>query len=528
MRALTVGQRNLLIGSSGNRESGGLFQNVSVSYRTLGFHAALLALLTGVAALARLGAQAGIMIYPDSYQFTLLAEGLAHSLPVDALMGSGGDPWAIPFHRLGYSFVMWPAAQFTDDPLAPGLIVSFAAGVATIPATYLFVLAALRQRGAAVVAALAVALSFSGVAWSRFVMSEALAAFVISLTLLLCALAGRTREPSLGAAAGFAAAAMVLVRFELLLVIPSCALVVHVLSNDPRSKRMLFVFLLSWAVSLVVVGSLWGWCAHDALENFTLNPLFYVKEAFEGPPERTAETIGLAAGVWDFFSHEPILLVGAVLGTVWSIRQFDPRVLAIWPGLILLFLLYVIWNDVRHFATLVPLLAYLTGFGFYHSGRRATDFMRTGPAEHAAALSAVGAIFLVGLLSMQVYLTEAPWHPDEAYEYEIARGVERHVEDLALYENLAVCGYSPEAQHLITGLPAKRLSESDLSLCTDGTYGDHVLVVVDAAVRSHFGYLFESQLKEFPPLFQVATSAPYWEGRSIKYNVSPAVVYLLR
>lgn len=53
--------------------------------------AALVVGLTLSAALVRLSAQGGILLYPDSYQFLLVIRGLAEGIPLDATMGAGGD-----------------------------------------------------------------------------------------------------------------------------------------------------------------------------------------------------------------------------------------------------------------------------------------------------------------------------------------------------------------------------------------------------------------------------------------------------
>lgn len=496
----------------------------------LPFHAAAALALTAVAALLRALAQQGIPLYPDSFQFMLLAHGLAHAVPVDPIMGSGGDPWAIPFHRLGYAFFAAPFALFTDDPFAPGLIVSFVAGVAAVPTVYFLVLAAFRQPIMAIIAGLVVALSFSGVTWSRFPMSESLAIFLVALTMLLGVLAGRTRHPALVVAAGLAAALTVLVRLEMLLLLPTIALLLYVTADTGDRSSIVLRFLASWLVSLVLLATLIGWLAQDVVENFTLNPLYFLDRAFLGSPHRLGGgQFDATTGVWDFFSDEPILSAGLLAGLAWSLRSRDLRIVAIWPGLLALLAIYIAWNAHRHFAPLVPLLAYLSAFGFYHSGRWLMEWLRITSPRWAALASAALAIFVMGLVFIQVSLSESAWHPDVGYEYEVAEAIEERLTTGDLSPAATICAYSPEAYYLAAGLAARRLSEPDLTRCRRGDSPSPMVVVVDAAIRIRFGHPFESQLGQYSrPLFQISTSAPYLHGRQVHENVDPAVAYLVR
>lgn len=64
------------------------------------------------------------------------------------------------------------------------------------------------------------------------------------------------------------------------------------------------------------------------------------------------------------------------------------------------------------------------------------------------------------------------------------------------------------------------------SLCDLGT--GPVLVVVDEPVRSKLGSLAESANAGLARLFSVETTAPYLEGRSVRSETYPAVVYVAR
>lgn len=485
--------------------------------------------LTALAALVRLGAQEGIPLYPDSFQSMLFVRALSSSVPADPTMGVGGDPWAIPFYKLGYPLLTWPFSALSDDPFMPGLIVSFIAGTATVPVVYFLALTGLQSRTAAIGAALATALSFSATAWSRFVMSEATAMFWIALTLLLAVVAGRARHPRLGILTGISAAVMILVRMELVLLLPTVVLLMH----RPREAEQGWAFegryfVVPGLTAFVILSAVCGWLAQNVAEGFTLNPSYFVRAAFSRPPlEGSGPMPEIGMGLSSFVLHEPLLVLLAAVGLAGGLRAGVRSLWALCPGLLLLALIPP-RNDIRFLAPLVPLLAYAAGYGFEGVWKWTVRQVRGLPTKPAFALSVGVSLGAILLVVSQISLTESRWHPDQGYEYQVTRGIEQQIEAHGL-DNVTVCSYSPEAVHLISGLPTKRLSSPDLSKCASQRAGrERVLVIVDEAVRRQFGEDFELEVRaEGKRLFEVSTSVPYLRGAKTYSNPRPATAYLL-
>jgi hypothetical protein len=487
--------------------------------------------LTIFAGLIRLAAQEGIPLYPDSYQLMLLTRGLSQSIPVDSAMGIAGDPWAAPFYRLGYPLLAWPFSFLSDDPFLPGLVLSFAAGTATVPLMYFLALEGLRSRTAAMGAALAVAISFSSVAWSRFAMSEAPAGCMITLTLLLCVLVSRRDRRLLGILAGLSAALMVLVRLELVVLLPACVLFILMGASrqEPKAASRVRDFLLAWAVCFVALSALWGWLAQNVAEAFSLNPFFLLRAGFLGGSDGAdAARLSSLTGVASFLIHEPVLVVGAAIGLTLGLRRRDKRLWPILAGLVLLLAVEIPRNDIRFLSATVPFLAYAAGLGFESLWSSGARLLRVASVRRAALLSAAFGMMVVLLLLGQVLQTEARWHPDQGYEYEVARGVEKQLTDLALGD-IVVCSYSPEVYYLVSGMSAKRLSAPGLSQCTPSEPGNwRVVIIIDEAVRRHFGEILEQDVRTIAvPLFNISTEAPYLQGASAYHDLRPASAYLL-
>ena len=491
--------------------------------------ASLAAGVTLVAILVRLLAQDGIHLYPDSYQFMLFAQGLSDSIPVSSAMGEAGGSWAIPFYKLGYPLLTWPFSALWHDPFAPGLVVSFVAGTAVVPVVYFLALAGLRSRLGAAGAAFAVTVSFSAVAWSRFAMSESLAIFWIASTLLLSVLAGQTRSRLLAILTALCASVMILMRLELVLLLPTVVLLVHWQHGATHDwgfeKRYLVVPGL---IAFLVFSVASGWLAQDVAEGFSLNPGYLLSKAFSGP---VVDDVGVSpapgTGVATFLTHEPFLVLLAGLGLAIGAKRRDESLWPLWPGLILLIAVEAPRDDVRFLTTLVPLLAFAAGYGFEVLWGWIRIHLRQLRPNQALALSAAVSLGIVLLSVAQVSETESRWHPEQGYEYELARGIEKQVKVHGL-RDVVICTFSPEAVHLISGLPARRLSSPHLDNCAAHPSPHEILVIVDEAVRRNFGDSFEQEIQSAGTrLFEIPVEAPYLQGASVLRNPLPATAYLL-
>lgn len=475
-----------------------------------------------VAGAIRAAVQPGIPLYADSYQMMLLADGLTQSVPVSNLMGPSGDAWGVPFHRLGYSFVVAPFTLFSDDPFAPGVAVSFVAGIAAVAAVYTLVLRVFGRRFAALAAASLLAISFSASNASRWPMTESLAALMVSLTLLLAAL-GRDRRP-LVVAAGAAAAITVLVRLELVLALPAAALFAQG-SGGRRLDRSGRLFLASAGAWFILLAAIVGITAQDAVDNFTLNPLFVLDSAFVSAPQGFGgERLVFPLGVLIFVAYDPLLSIAALGGVVWWWRAREDRLAPLALSLALLFGLYSLWNVPRHFASMVPLLAVFGGYASDEVATRLLGTLRRMTPLQAAILSSAACLVLFIAVGGQLGLSVSNWHGDGGYEAEVAETLQARAAQAGLRP--VVCSFSPEAHYLVSGFSARRLSAADLSLCRPNT-GERVLIVVDEGVRRHLDDDFEAEVAgvtERWTTFEV--DAPYLKEAEVYEDTRPVVVYL--
>ncbi|MDP2950340.1 MAG: glycosyltransferase family 39 protein, partial [Chloroflexota bacterium] len=390
---------------------------------------AVAAALTLLGALIRWGAQDGIFLHPDSYQFLLTLKGLAQGPPLADALGPGGDAWSIPFYRLGYPLLAFPVYLLTRDPELAAKALSFVAATATIPTVYFLALLTLRSRAAAVGAGLAVALSFSSAAWSRFVMPEATAAFLLALAMLLAYLAGRSGRPTpFATCAALAAALLVLVRLELILAVPSLAVFLAIgARHSQRSLRpVLRTYLASVAALLVAFAAALWWMAGDVISGFSLNPASFLSDYLLKPTAEAHEGTLVFTGLHDFLNQEPLLVISGGLGLLLATRWRPEYRWALWLQVAPLFVVYLLRNDMRYFAILVPALAFAAGLIFREAWAFLARFSadRDRGAAPALALSGAFSVVLLGLALWQVDLTDDTWHASGSYEYAAARAVE--------------------------------------------------------------------------------------------------------
>ncbi len=496
-------------------------------------HLAMAAALTLLGALVRLNAQDGILLHPDSYQFLLVIKGLSGGLPLHGSLGAGGDAWAIPFYRIGYPFLAFPIYLFSRDPQVAAKALSFAAGTATVPAVYFLALLVLRSRAAAVGAGLALALSFSAAAWSNFVMSEATAAFVLTLAMLLAYVGGRSGSRATVAAAALAAAFLVLVRFELILAMPS---LVALMALGTRRRQgnlgpVVKTYLASMAGLLIAFDLALWWAAGDVMSGFSLNPAQLFSEHVVHPTATAQESALVFSGLHDFLKQEPLLVVGGAAGLLLATRWRSEYRWALWLQIVPLLLFYLPRNDMRYFAMLVPALALGAGLALHEAWELLSRFVASRPAVPALALSGACSLSLLGLAVWQADLTGDPWHASKSYEYTAATEVEERLADSGLSGQTTLCAYYAEAYHFVTGMPTRRPNGEDVSACLDGD-GDsrQVVIIVDAPLRLLAGASLDPLhgIAGAEMLLEMSPTAPFLYGRHSYVDTEPIRGYILR
>jgi hypothetical protein len=482
--------------------------------------------LTAIGAALRLQAQGGTLLYPDSYQFLLLAKGLVEGSPVSPLMGADGDTWAIPFYKLGYAVFSAPLVGIGLSPRSAGEIVSFVAGCASVPAIYYTLVISGRSRVAAIGGAVAMALSFSAAGWSRFVMAESLAICLAAFTLLLATLTGYRRSHFFAICTAIVGAIMVLVRMELVILIP----VALVLSRNHYVRDWRFerrYLITPFLVAFVILAIVLAWLAQHVAEAFTLNPEFYVRASIARIVDGQESGSRGLYGLWSFIRHEPLLLT---LGATAFLAELRSKKLALDPmywGIALLLLVAIPRNDVRFFASLIPVLALVAGRGavvWWHLLERAARLPSV-----AAAASLTGLMFLMAVMigGAQVNASLSDWHLTESYEAQAIGLLEGRLEMMDITPDV-ICSYSPEAYYLLTGRSSRRLTQQGLSSCLDDRLDESMLLVIDEPARLKAG-LKEAELDEqWRFLFSQGLTASYVDGHDVYVLTQDVSVYIRR
>lgn len=513
------------------RSNLGRFLARPVTAKPVALEAALVAGLTLLALLIRLSAQDGILLYPDSYQFLLVTRGIAEGIPLDATMGAGGDFWSAPFYRLGYPILASPLQLVLRDPEAAAQALSLAAGTATIPVVYLLTRLALRSRAAAIGAGLVAALSFSLATWSNFVMPEATAVFLLTLSMLLAYLAGRSQQ-AMAVAAALATALLILVRFEMILAVPSLLAFIVLGARQARGNPLplVRVYLMSLAsLIFAFVLALW-WAFGDVMSGFSLNPISFFHAHFVESTADAQQGAPALSSLRDFLDRDPLLILAGGIGLTLALRRRREQRWALWLQVLPLFPLYVLRNDMRYFVLLTPALAYASGLAFGEAWAALSRLATSQRAAPALAVSTATSLALVTLVFWQTDLTNDTWHASQNYEYAAATEVDKRLANLDLSEQPILCAHYAEAYYYVTELPTRRADADALAACldTDGQSGP-VLLIVDAPLRMSASDGMDS-LEEAtgPMVLEVSPSAPFLHGHHSYLDTELIRGYLLR
>jgi hypothetical protein len=488
--------------------------------------------LTLLAVLIRLSAQGGILLYPDSYQFLLVIRGLAEGIPLDAAMGAGGDAWSAPFYRLGYPILAFPLHLVLGDAEAAAQGLSLAAGTATIPVVYLLARLALGSRPAAIGAGLVAALSFSLATWSNFVMPEATAVFLLTLSMLLAYLAGRGGR-AMAAAAALTTALLILVRFEMMLTVPSLLAFIALGARQAWGNPVPLVrlYLASLAGLIVAFALALWWAFGDVMSGFSLNPISFLEAHFVESTADAHQGTSALSGLRGFLDRDPLLILAGSVGLALALRRRREQRWALWLQVLPLLLFYVLRNDMRYFALLTPALAYAGGLAFSEAWAALSRFASSQRAAPALAASAATSLAMVALLFWQTDLTNDTWHASQNYEYAAATEVDKRLADLSLPEQPILCACYAEAYYYVTELPTRRADVDAPAACldTDGQ-GGPVILIVDAPLRMSGRDGIDGLEEAAGPVtvLEVNPSAPFLYGRYSYVDTELIRGYLLR
>jgi hypothetical protein len=500
--------------------------------KPVALEAALVVGLTLLAVLIRLSAQDGILLYPDSYQFLLVIRGLAEGIPLDAAMGAGGDAWSIPFYRLGYPILASPLHLVLADAEAAARALSFVAGTATVPVAYLLARLALRSRAAAVGAGLVMALSFSLATWSNFVMPEATAVLLLVLSMLLAYLAGRGGR-AMTAAAALTTALLILVRFEMVLAVPSLLAFIALGARQGRGNflPLVRVYLASLAGLMFAFALALRWAFGDLMSGLSLNPVSLFEAHFVESTTAAHQGAPALSGLRDFLERDPLLILAGGMGLALTLRLRREQRWVLWLQLLPLLPLYVLRNDMRYFVLLTPALAYAGGLAFGEAWAALSRFATSQRAAPALAVSAATSLALLALVFWQTDLTNDTWHASQNYEYAAASEVDKRLAALDLSEQPILCAYYAEAYYYVTELPTRRADIDAPTACLDSDgQGGPALLIVDAPLRMSAGDGIDSLegAAKLVAVLEVNPSAPFLYGHYSYVDTELIRGYLLR
>jgi hypothetical protein len=473
---------------------------------------AVFSLLIALAIGARLAAQGGISLYPDSYEFVLGAQRLNPLSGLGETMGTNGDAWSVPFHRVGLSVIGAPLASLSGITA-----LSFAAGVAQAPVLFLLLRRFAHSTTAAFVTTVAVAASFSAVGWSLLAASEATALLLAFLTPLLLLLTMERSDWRFAAAAAVSFALLLATRAELVLMLPALFLLPWAVGKPSAFGKVsvtLAASVLAWLGGLVLLSLV----LDENLRGIQPNVITMAEENLGGDGAISG------AGISDFLSHEIPLLALATLGAALCLIDRDRR--GVFAVVLIAFplALYATRDDFRYYMYLIPGLALLGAVGL-------EKVLAVGRPPFGIPLSAalVASAVALAIAAWSIAQLSTSWHPEVAYEEETASLVAGVLERNGVANDAIVCAPRPEAHYLETGRPARHLIPERPGHCFEGVAaGGQVVVVQDANVPTVTANMLAAVAPGAPELIETVPSpSSLIVGGEHFLAIEPIRVYLV-
>jgi|GEM_PF-3997266 len=186
--------------------------------------------VTGFGLALRLSNLSPYLVYPDSYTSLVVADVIDRTGTIVAHLGAGGliYPDFFGWTRPGYPLLIAALHALGLPLVASGRGVALMAGVACIPAAAWLAYEVTHRRGAAVVAAVLMSLSYASVVWSGFVLTETTGNLAL-LGLLAVAWHWRRHPPEIfdprDYLTGLLLAVAILTRYEYALLAPIILLI---------------------------------------------------------------------------------------------------------------------------------------------------------------------------------------------------------------------------------------------------------------------------------------------------------------
>ncbi|MBA3285938.1 MAG: glycosyltransferase family 39 protein, partial [Nitrosopumilus sp.] len=371
--------------------------------------------------------------YPDSYVPLIIAESIKNYGSVIGPLGAEGMlyPDFFGWTRPLYPLLILIFSVFTDNRESVAQVISFAAGILSIPLAYLYVSSALKSKRAGLLGALLLALSYNHSIWGGFILSDTTGVFFLLFTLWLL-FRNIHQEKELAdwndLLTGAIFAIALLARYEYtVLIIPFLFLVFN---QSP--KPLIKTISISASFSVVL-----------AATYFWLSPFSISSGATTNQIGGFVSSLGALdlSGLWGFIISDSILSLFFVFGIILLFKGQFIRKLGIFVviSIALLELLYYQTNPAmqRYFIHLIPFILLPASLGF----TKITRWLQ----HHKPSITYAGAGVLCALLLIQSYVT-----------YTGLRKTDNGLWFTAGYEAEAakiVSGYLPSDVLLITSFP---------------------------------------------------------------------------
>lgn len=514
-------------------------------------------------------------IYSDSYEFMLVAKNLVDNFSFDGLLGKGGMYWGPLFYnRVGYGLFIAPIYWLTKNLELSSHLLSFLSGFLSIILIYFIAQKIFANQEIGFLSSLFLAVSFSNVVLSGFIMANTLIILFLIIFLGFFFYSLKTKNPSWFLLPGFFLAFLSFLRIETIIVIFP-ALIFLSFKNQPKKIRNFFIALFLTSIFLFLSfflflssPQLW-WQNYQIYLVKNLNhysPLilffsvFYFfliiflkkrKEILENRsylfyfalvffslltvfllPWFVYQKINWEIS-WFTFKKDYLIIILGFWGLVLLLKKRFDLGLFCYLSLFSLLPVYFLFGqglDFRHFSLTTPFLIITASFGtkVILEKLKAWLSFKEGWIYRLYLGSILG---IIGLLFYgQIYQIIQLWHPHISYEKEIGLSLKKTIEEENIPSNTFLLSAYPEAHYLYTGLPTWEEKKEKPFIDTQISDEQKILVLVDEATRNNYpdlAHLMEEKFKR-NSLKYIFTTVQYQYGNRVWWPKRLATVYYLK
>lgn len=214
-----------------------------------------LILITAVGFFLRLSNISPFKFYPDAYQNFIVARNLRDYGSVVGYMGKGGMlyPDFFMWTRPVLPLLISAGTSVTHNEELSARMITFFAGILTIPMCYLFISTLLNDKTTGLYAALLLALSYNHVVWGGFILTETLGVLMMLLLLWSIVRRGERKGSFLeigDLASGVILSLAVFARYEYIIIIVPIS--IYILFRASRGYARLFTIALGFSLASVI------------------------------------------------------------------------------------------------------------------------------------------------------------------------------------------------------------------------------------------------------------------------------------